>query len=81
MARETGHLLAPVDLESVLNVDLELLIIGQGVYSRMEVSPDAVELLKNTQLNFIGLPTKEACEKYNQVRLVKRVAAALHLTC
>ena len=37
--------------------------------------------LKEAGIELISLPTKEACQKYNEVRTQYDTAAALHLTC
>lgn len=79
--RKTGHVLMPVDMTDIFNSVPELLIIGQGAYNRMEISPETVNLIKNTGLDCIALPTDKACDLYNQECKRRRVAAALHLTC
>jgi hypothetical protein len=79
--RKKGHLLQAVDLEWVLESKPSVLVVGMGAVSRMKISPGAERLLVQAGIEVLALPTKEACERYNALRLEKRTAAALHLTC
>jgi hypothetical protein len=47
----------------------------------MEVPTETKECLKVAGIELCAEPTRQACEKYNQLRGVKKVAAALHLPC
>ena len=79
--RREGHAVHPEDLAVVLDADPEILIVGQGAYGRMRVTPEAKQSLQAASIELITQPTEHACQTYNQVREQKRVAAALHLTC
>lgn len=79
--RERGHDLAPADLEEVFSAEAEVLIVGQGAYSRMKVPDDTRARIKEEGFELHVLGTKEAVELYNQRRDQARVIAALHLTC
>lgn len=79
--REEGHLLQLADLDEVLGSKPELLLIGQGAYSRMRVASDAENALQAAGIDWIALPTDAACQEFNRRAAEQVVAAALHLTC
>lgn len=78
--RKEGHLVQPEDLEAVFTAMPELLIIGQGAHSQMQVTPESKRALQSAGIELLLLPTKEACQRYNRLRKKRAVAAALHLT-
>lgn len=79
--RKEGHRLDRTDLDDVVNVKPEVLVVGTGYYGRMEVPTETREFLKDAGIELCAEPTRQACEKYNQLKGVRKVAAALHLTC
>ena len=79
--RGSGHVLNPDDLRYVFEASPEVLVVGQGSVSRMQVLDETKQALKEAGIELISLPTKEACQKYNEVRTQCAAAAALHLTC
>ena len=79
--RKEGHGLHAADLEAVFEAAPEILVVGQGTLSRMQVTEEAAQALMATGIELIALPTKEAVETYNAMREERAVAAALHLTC
>jgi len=79
--RQEGHALHPVDLEEVLAARPSVLVVGQGAFGRMQVSPAARQALEEAGIHLIALPTGEAVHKYNQLRETEKVAGAFHLTC
>jgi hypothetical protein len=79
--RKEGHRLDKADLEGVVKARPEVLVVGTGYYGRMEVPTETRELLHDAGIELCAEPTRQACEKYNQLKAVRKVAAALHLTC
>lgn len=79
--RKQGHTLLPEDLEEVLAARPDLLVVGQGAYRRLNVASEAQQSLEQAGIELIAQSTKQACETYNQLRVQRAVAAALHLTC
>lgn len=79
--REKGHWLQAADLDWVLENKPAVFVVGMGAVSRMKTSPEVETILAQLEIELLALPTKEACERYNELRLEKRTAAALHLTC
>jgi hypothetical protein len=79
--RITGHELDLTDLKAVIETPPEILVIGTGSVGRMKVPDRTKAALKYAGIKFYSLPTKEACNKYNQLREKSQTCAALHLTC
>ena len=79
--REKGHTLLPADLAQVLAAGPDLLVVGQGAYSRMTVAPESRLALEQAGIELIAQATGRACATYNELRGQRAVAAALHLTC
>ena len=79
--RKQGHTLLPDDLGEVLAARPDLLVVGLGVYRRMNVTAEAEQALKQAGIELVAQSTKQACETYNDFRDQRTVAAALHLTC
>jgi len=79
--REEGHVLHVSDLQEVLIAQPQVLIIGQGAYSRMRVTSEVVNTLRAARIEMISLDTGDACKVYNNRSKISEVAAALHLAC
>ena len=79
--RKEGHRLDTSDLEAVMKVRPEVLIVGTGYYGRMEVPKETIDSLKGLGIDLYIELTKEACQKYNELKDTRKVAVALHLTC
>jgi len=80
--RKEGHLLQLEDIKDIIDYKPEVLVIGNGAYSVMEVREDLIKLLKDKGIECIVLPTKVACEKFNQlINEGRKVAGCFHLTC
>ncbi len=79
--REQGHALAVADLQALVEDLPQVLVVGLGHVSRMRILPETSEWLSRLGVELISASTPEACEAYNRLRLQKRTAAALHLTC
>ncbi|MEM2482750.1 MAG: Mth938-like domain-containing protein [Candidatus Nezhaarchaeales archaeon] len=79
--RVKGHEVCVKDLEVIENEDLEVLIIGTGYFGIVKVLPEVEEWAEKKGVELIALPTREACNLYNEKSREKKVIAALHLTC
>jgi hypothetical protein len=79
--REKGHRLQPQDLDTVLEANPDVLVVGQGAYGRMTITNEAQDRLREAGIKLLASDTKEACETYNQIRTQQKAVAALHLTC
>jgi hypothetical protein len=78
-----GHRLIKDMLIPVLNMNPEILIIGNGFDGKLEVPDDlAEEIAKERGINIIVLKTPEACSLYNKLFSEKKnVVFAGHATC
>lgn len=79
--RQEGHRLDPNDLKDVVSAKPELLVIGTGHDGRLQVPPETLDFLRNAGIEVFAGRTREACLRYNETRDIRRVVAALHLTC
>jgi hypothetical protein len=79
--RKEGHGLSPEDLDAVIELDPEVLIIGCGRDSRLKVPGQMRDWIARRGIQLIDLPTREACDRYNDLAGESRVIAGLHLTC
>lgn len=78
--RAKGHELQPKDLETVVDADIERLIVGQGFHGRMNVPQKTIAFLNEQGIAVETYKTTEAWKQYNETR-DDNTAAAFHLTC
>lgn len=79
--RREGHSLVPEDLEPVIGLEPGVLIIGCGRDGRLTVPGETRDWIERRGIELIDLPTREACDRYNELASESRVIAGLHLTC
>jgi hypothetical protein len=79
--RQSGHSLVPEDLEAILPLSPTLLIVGCGASGQLVVPPSTIDWLLARSIRTVPLPTREACDRYNEMASISGVVAALHLTC
>ncbi len=79
--RKEGHRLDKADLDEVVKTKPEMLVVGTGYYGCMKVPKETIEFLEKLEIKLFAGPTQEACQKYNELKDVRKVVAALHLTC
>jgi len=79
--RKEGHALHPADLEVVIEAAPDVLVVGRGAYSRMEITKESRNALAAAGIELESDNTEAACKRYNQLREKYKAAAALHLTC
>ncbi|RJR34268.1 MAG: hypothetical protein C4567_15805 [Deltaproteobacteria bacterium] len=79
--RAEGHLLQIPDVFEALSAALQVLVVGQGAYGRMEVDRELAAYLRDQGIELVARPTREACLAINQMPEGRSWAAALHLTC
>ena len=78
-----GHRLKPKMVTCVLDEDIDVLVIGNGVNAAIKVLKRTQETLKDHGIQKIIIrKTPEACQVYNQlVRKGQKVALLAHGTC
>jgi hypothetical protein len=79
--RKEGHLLHVEDVEHILQEGLDVIVIGTGAHSMMEVLPETKRFFESRGIEIIIEKTAAACKIYNDISVSKKVVAALHLTC
>jgi hypothetical protein len=79
--RTYGHSLRKEDLQDIFDANPEVLIVGQGTVSRMKIPVITKKALEKAGIELIALPSQQACQRYNHLREIRKVTAAIHLTC
>ena len=80
--RIEGHRLRVEDISEVLGSDIEVLVVGRGAFGMMRVGDDVKRALEERGIKLFAERTERACEIFNEMmRMGKKTAAALHLTC
>jgi len=79
--RLEAHLLQLPDVAEALTPAPQVLVVGIGAQSRMELHPELVSYLKERGIELVARPTPEACQSINELDGKRTLAAALHLTC
>jgi len=79
--RKDGHRLHPEDLASVMELGPHTIIIGSGANGILKVPDKTREWISEKGSELIVLPTRAACDLYNQLSTKAKVIAGLHLTC
>ncbi len=80
--RASGHLLKPEDITDVIASGPDVIVVGTGIYGRMEISPRTRALLSEKGITLVAEPTETAARMYNSAMDRKeKVAGCFHLTC
>lgn len=81
--RKEGHRLYIEDIKDILDINPQLLIIGCGANSMLDVDRNLVEYLKTQNINFYIVNTYEAVELFNKFypKFLSKIAFCVHLTC
>ncbi len=79
--RKAGHEVAVADLTEIIAAGPEILIIGTGAYGAVRIHPETASYLAEKGIELIASPSQQACDKYNELHVKHRLAAAFHLTC
>jgi len=78
-----GHTVKPHKLGLVLRADVDVLVIGNGVYGKLKITQAARKVVRKAGIEeLIVEKTPDACATYNRLmREGKRVAFLAHGTC
>jgi len=80
--RRRGHHLAMEDLELILAEPPRILIVGTGIFGRMQVGSGLIHALEDRGVTCRVLRTHDAAAAYNEAREDgSDCAGAFHLTC
>ncbi|MCB2210211.1 Mth938-like domain-containing protein [bacterium] len=78
-----GHRLKPTMLAVVTGAEVDVLVIGAGVYGRMKVPKRTIRAAEESGIGRVIVEkTEDACETYNALaRTGEKVALLAHGTC
>lgn len=81
--REEGHKLSLEDIKDILETNPEVIIVGSGAYSVLEVSEEVKKYCKEKNIQLIVENTYDAVKKFNSMYSVspRTTAGCFHLTC
>jgi hypothetical protein len=83
--RETGtdHVpgIQPADVEELLEHGAKVLVLSKGIYERLQVCSETLEMLKQRGIDLHMLQTEEAVGLYNKLRENEAVGGLFHSTC
>lgn len=83
--RETGTRhkpgIQPADVEELLEHGAEIVVLARGVYGRLQVCPETIEMLEEGGIEHYVLQTEKAVARYNELVADQRVGGLIHSTC
>jgi hypothetical protein len=83
--RETGtdHVpgIQPADVEELLEHGAKVLVLSKGIYERLQVCSETLEMLKQRNVGLHMLQTEQAVSVYNKLRENEAVGGLFHSTC
>lgn len=83
--RETGtdHVpgIQPADVEELLEHGATAVVLSKGMYERLQVCPETLEILAQKHIPSVVLQTEEAVRRYNQLADTESVGGLFHSTC
>jgi hypothetical protein len=71
----------PADVEELIEKGAEEVILSKGMYERLQVSRDTLQMLKDRNIPSYVLQTEEAVRLYNRLRIDRNVGGLFHTTC
>ncbi len=83
--RQTGtsHVpgIQPADIEELLENGAEVVVLSRGIYKRLQVCPETLQMLTDRNITSHILQTEQAVQLYNKLRENERVGGLFHSTC
>ena len=73
--------LQPADIEVLLKHGATVVVISQGLYGRLQVCPETLQMLNERDYLVHVLQTKAAVRLYNKLRETEPVGGLIHSTC
>ncbi|MFB0517151.1 MAG: Mth938-like domain-containing protein [Candidatus Neomarinimicrobiota bacterium] len=79
----TGHTpgIQPADIEELLEHGATVVVLSRGMYGRLEVCPETLMKLEERGIPVHILRTKDAVQRYNELREAEPVGGLFHTTC
>ena len=83
--RETGtrHVpgIQPADVQELIEHGARAVVLSRGIWERLQVCPETVEVLDKSGIQIEVLQTEEAVERFNELRENMPVGGLFHSTC
>src|SRR5574341_434943 len=79
----TNHVpgIQTADVEELLAHGAKVVVLSKGIYERLQICSETLEMLKQRGIDFHMLQTEQAVELYNILRKKEPVAGLFHSTC
>ncbi len=71
----------PADVEELLEHGATVVVLSRGMYERLQVCPETLQMLKERGVETHVLQTEEAVRRYNELTESEAVGALIHSTC
>lgn len=79
----TGHEpgVQPADVQELLERGAKVVVLAQGMYGRLQVCPETLQVLKDRGIPVHVLGTEAAVHLYNELQEKEPVGGLFHSTC
>jgi hypothetical protein len=71
----------PADVQELIDRGAKTVVLSRGVWKRLKVCPETLELLARHGIAVEVLQTEEAVERFNELREREPVGGLFHSTC
>jgi len=71
----------PSDVKELLEQGATCVVLATGVYGRLQICPETLQMLKDLNIPVHVLKTGAAIKKYNELRETEAVGGLFHSTC
>jgi hypothetical protein len=71
----------PADVEELLEHGATVIVLARGLYERLQICPETLQMLKEKDVTVEVLPTEDAVKRYNALAESQPVGALIHSTC
>jgi hypothetical protein len=71
----------PADVEELLAHGAEEIVLSRGIYGRLQVKSETLQILKERGIRVHVSKTREAVRLFNQLRESRAVGGLFHTTC
>jgi hypothetical protein len=83
--RETGTRhepgIQPADVQELIEHGTKTIVLSKGIYERLKVCPETLELLAKNGIKVELLQTESAVQRFNELRENVPVGGLFHSTC
>lgn len=71
----------PADIEELLDHGAAVVVLSKGIYERLQVCPETLQMLKERNIPVHVLQTEQAVRLYNELRDREPVGGLFHSPC